>query len=171
MRVAILSIFFLMFCGQAIAKSFTLLPDEDPAEISPETSVRWIKYGQASEGETFYYDPTRTSHITKGKIGVWSRHTISAEQRSKKLPMPLGNVDDYSHSLVRYVFNCSSQQMATASRIMYSNNGKTLDSRSLKDSEWEFEDVDPESVSQTLMNLVCTKKNGFSRSHGRQTYL
>lgn len=162
MKVAILSIFFLMIGGQAIAKNFTLLPDEDPGEISPETSVRWIKYGQVSAGETFYYDPSRTSRLTDGKIGVWSRHTISAEQRSKKLPMPMGKFDDYSHSLVRYVFNCPSQQIATASRILYSNNGGTLDSRSFKDSEWEFEDVGPESASEILMNLVCTKnKNGF----------
>lgn len=167
MKAAILLIFFLMISGQAIAKSFTLLPDEDPGEISPQTSVRWIKYAHASEGETFYYDPSRTSRLTDGKIGVWSRHTISAEQRSKKLPMPMGKFDDYSHSLVRYVLICSSQQIATASRILYSNNGGTLDSRSFKDSDWEFEVVDPESASETLMNLVCTKnKNGLPRIHG-----
>lgn len=88
MKAAILSIFFLMMGGQAIAENFTLLPDEDPGETSPQTSVRWIKYAHASDGETFYYDPSRTSRLTDGKIGVWSRHTISAEQRSKKLPMP-----------------------------------------------------------------------------------
>ena len=163
MKVAILSIFFLMISGQAIAKNFTLLPDEDPGEISPQTSVRWIKYAHASEGETFYYDPSRTSRLTDGKLGVWSRHTISAEQRSKKLPMPMGKFDNYSHSLVRYVFNCSSEQIATASRILYSNNGGILDSRSFKDSEWEFEVVEPESAIETLMNLVCKKKkSGFS---------
>ena len=30
MKAAILSIFFLMMGGQAIAENFTLLPDEDP---------------------------------------------------------------------------------------------------------------------------------------------
>ena len=164
MKVAILSIFFLMISGQAIAKNFTLLPDEDPGEISPQTSVRWIQYAHASEGETFYFDPSRTSRLTDGKLGVWSRHTISAEQRSKKLPMPMGKFEDYSHSLVRYVFNCPSQQIATVSRILYSNNGGTLDSRSFKDSEWEFEVVEPESASETLMTLVCTKnKNALPR--------
>jgi hypothetical protein len=160
MKAAILSIFFLMIGGQAIAKNFTLLPDEDPGESSPQTSVKWIKFAHTSDGDTFYYDPLRTSRLTDGKIGVWSRHTISAEQRSKKLPMPMGKFDDHSHSLVRYVFNCPLQQIATTSSILYSNNGGTLDSRSFKDSEWQFEEVDPESVGETLMNLVCTKNKG-----------
>jgi len=159
-RAVLLAVFFLAFSGPGMTEGYKLLPDEEPVKINPPTLGKWIKYADMGSSAV-YYDPSRVTRMPDAKMGVWTRHVSSAEQviaRRKQLHLSIDGFDDYSHSLVRYVFNCSMQQVAVTSNVLYSNDGSALDSKSYKAAEWDFSDVVPESITDTLMALVCKKK-------------
>ena len=140
--------------------------------------AEWKQYATKLDESPVYYDPSRLSQMSNGKIIIWHKQRYSETELERiNLHMRLANdllhaaislpppykilaYTDYSHTLQKYIYDCSLQRFAVASYYLYSNTGNTLNtfsSRVTEQSDWKFQDILPETTEEKLMNIVCEK--------------
>jgi len=140
--------------------------------------AEWKQYATKSNESPVYYDPSRLIQMPNGNIIIWHKQRYSEIELERinlhmnlandllylaiKLPPPFKTIsyEDYSHTLQKYVYDCSLQRFAVASYYLYSNTGKNLNTFSsgvTEQSDWKFQDILPETTEEKLMNIVCKK--------------
>ena len=140
--------------------------------------AEWKQYATKLDESPVYYDPSRLSQMSNGKIIIWHKQRYSETELERiNLHMRLANdllhaaislpppykilaYKNYSHTLQKYIYDCSLQRFAVASYYLYSNTGNTLNtfsSRVTEQSDWKFQDILPETTEEKLMNIVCKK--------------
>jgi len=150
--------------------------------------AEWVQYGKDPEGTDRYYDPDRISQMSNGNLIVWQKLRYSEaqirsqnnmtklyikvllEEKMKKAgiqesPFEMISYKDYSHTLIKHVFDCTKQMVAVASSYLYSNEGKhiltPLHAPVQKNTEpdWKFQDILPGGKAEKLMNIVLRQNN------------
>ena len=140
--------------------------------------AEWKQYATKSDENPVYYDPGRLSQMPDGNFIIWHKQRYSEIELERinlhmklandllnaaiSLPPPYKIISyaDYSHTLQKYVYDCSLQRFAVASYYLYSNTGKNLNTffpGVTEQSDWEFQDILPDSTEEKLMNIVCKK--------------
>lgn len=127
--------------------------------ISP-AHAEWIQYSETENG-AYFYDPKRVIKQPGGLVAVWVKVITSPErmiERRNLRNLPIKGYENYSHSLDKDIYSCSDRTVATSSITYYTNAGATLESLHVKKQDLRFDDVIPESLGETLFNLVCKIK-------------
>jgi hypothetical protein len=140
--------------------------------------TEWKQYAVKLDESPVYYDPGRLSQMPNGNFIIWHKQRYSETELERinlhmrlandllyaaiKLPPPYKILayKDYSHTLQKYIYDCSLQRYAVASYYLYSNTGNTLNifsSGVTEKSDWKFQDILPETTEEKLMNIVCKK--------------
>ena len=146
--------------------------------LSGIVQAEWKQYATKQNDSPVYYDPGRLSTLSNGNIVIWHKQRYSEIELERinlhmrlandllnaaiQLPPPykIISYEEYSHTLQKYVYDCSLQRYAVASYYLYSNTGKKLDTffpGVTEQSDWEFQDILPESTEEKLMSIVCKK--------------
>jgi hypothetical protein len=104
------------------------------------------------------YDPERIIGLPEGSVGVWEKSTydntiiksISKQEKSR--------FKNYSYTIAKHIFDCTSEQFITSSEFAYSTEDKVLLSRYNDLSSLQYLDVAPKSIQDRLMSIVCKKR-------------
>ena len=114
----------------------------------------YIPYG-VTKYSVLYYNPETITYPSKGVIRlrtkVVSKCNDSKEWMIKDHPN-CSNLD-WADVITFTEINCSSKQDRDISSVGYNKEGKPTNSLSAEDAEWD--DIIPESYSETLYQLVC----------------
>jgi len=124
--------------------------------MSSSAMAEWVKLIEREAGMV-YYDPDRIIRLPSSKVSVWIKYSYSKEEIDRMPKKANINFKNYSHSIIKQIFDCTLKQEMTSSVHMYSSDNKTLFSQDLKSSEKLYRDVVPGTGSEALMKLACEK--------------
>lgn len=113
-------------------------------EFVEESSIEW-RHAAETDDEEFYYNTRRMRCDDQGVLKVWI----------KSIPKPKISKYPLDHSLQRYEFKCTLDQMRKVSETSYDLAGRVLDSETIDNAKWQ--DVLPHSVGESMLNTVCNK--------------
>ena len=132
----IVGLCFVIFCGYA--------------------NAGWKTFYNTTNG-LVYYDPDKVIKLPDGTVSAWMKFHIgsSAVNEGKGFD---SNFNEYDHSVAKHVFDCSTQKTKLAALYYYDKNGKTFLNYTYSPEDVAFKDIIPESLMDSLAQLVCKKK-------------
>jgi hypothetical protein len=118
--------------------------------LCSSTQAEWVKFGTNNEGP-LYYDSEKIVYMLDGKVSIWERIVLNETNRGKPIP------ENYTYSVVKNVFNCSSKQYNVMSHYEYSIDNRYLISHKFP-AEEQPDDVLPGTIAEALMKIACKKE-------------
>lgn len=117
--------------------------DEPPAEFGHFDPSSWIKIAE-QPNSSIYLRPDTMRKIGHNNVLFW-RKTIYVKPEDK-----------VKERLVKNVVDCSAETITIAAITSYDKKGKLISSGAIEKSKQDVDPVTPNSVSETIMNAVCS---------------
>lgn len=120
----------------------------------------WIFYDSPSTGKE-YYDKNSIKKVNKNIIRVWVKKILTEDQKIEVSPLlksskgkEPNNPDLISYVLMLKEIDCVNEKIKGSPMIIYDEDGNVLGSEPKYIDKWR--DIAPESVAETLKNIVCS---------------
>ena len=121
-------------------------------------AAEWIYYSTSEVGD-MYYDKSSIKKVNKNIISVWAKNILSEEAKTKYFSIleEIHKAPDNSSMLPYYTelmeIDCVNKKIKNISVIFYDEKDNVIYS-SPKSESGEWNDILPDSVGETLTNLV-----------------
>jgi hypothetical protein len=106
----------------------------------------WTKLFE-QKNETYYFKPN--SYDTAWIKVVSNKSEFFQESKKSE------TIDGYK--VILYKYSCISRKIGIIKGILYSSEGKVVDSFSKKEAYMEMDYVNPDSIEENLLDLFCKK--------------
>jgi len=135
----ILVLFFITFLGLSHVEAW----GED-----------WKFCTQSKDGTTYYYDPTRITHISEEVLKFWGK-AIPSPEAVKKFVKIDSKFTGLDHIISLIEMNCAERKRRSLWIIFYDKNGVAIENDyiTLGESDWEI--ILPGSAQEKLLADLC----------------
>src|SRR4030042_2331627 len=119
-------------------------------------SVVWgadWKQVRSTGSATLYYDTEEITHPSKDIVKVLTKWVYTEKGIKNAQEMFGKNYKNLSYSIKSYEINCKDKTSRILSITDYNKDGSVIPSNSKTNAEWSS--ISPESVLESLYNMVC----------------
>ena len=118
----------------------------------------WVLFGQTASGD-IYYDKSSITEVGN-IVRVWTKDIYNKDGKAntyeilKNLGHAIANPDLLSHQLILRELDCAKGEMQSTALTVYTADGAVVFSQ--RKSFDEKKDIIPDSIFETLKNIVCS---------------
>ncbi|MDO4223784.1 MAG: hypothetical protein Q4D05_07150, partial [Acinetobacter sp.] len=114
---------------------------------SVSDAANWVYFATAQDDTKHYIDADRIS-VNDSQITVWEKYYFKVAQKAE-------NGKFYRYAISKNIYDCSDNTLTLTQGYFYSNKGVIVDSFSWHESEYEWNDVIPDSVASDILEQLC----------------